>query len=229
MSIYVLERSTLAEQATSAISAQIVSGQLKPGERLTEAGLAQRFAVSRGPLREALRSLESLGLVERRGTQGTFVSNPSPDVVANSIVLRGLMEGLAARFAAGRPGTALPPLRAQVDAMRAAAAIEDTSAFFAAHTSFHATLCGMLDSALFDRILSLVRMQIGLLVRQIGEQRVGLDQIIRHHEGFLEAIASGDSDRAEHALRSRIILTGYGRLGLPIPPEIAGYVAPRTE
>lgn len=82
----------------------ILRGRFKPGERLTEVGLAKAFDVSRNPVREALRVLEVEGIVEINPRKGASVALLSTDEVQEIIELRAELEGMSARYAARRCG-----------------------------------------------------------------------------------------------------------------------------
>lgn len=91
--------STLADELLAKLRPAIVSGALRPGERLSEPELAARMAVSRGPVREALLQLENEGLVHSRTNRGTYVWTPSEADVDEILSLRAVLETLAARWA----------------------------------------------------------------------------------------------------------------------------------
>lgn len=87
---------------TDAVRQAILSGHFKPGERLTEVGLAKAFNVSRNPVREALLVLEVEGIVEISPRKGARVALLSGDEIQEIIELRAEMEGMSARYAAAR-------------------------------------------------------------------------------------------------------------------------------
>ncbi|TVL92718.1 GntR family transcriptional regulator [Streptomyces sp. SAJ15] len=91
-----------AHAVCTAIRDDIVSGAFAPGARLTEELLARRYGVSRVPVREALRTLESEGFVTSRRHAGACVAQPSPEEVADLLDIRALMEPLGAARAAQR-------------------------------------------------------------------------------------------------------------------------------
>src|SRR5262245_14348256 len=86
----------------------ILRGELAPGERLAEVGLAERLGVSRPPIRQALPALAREGLLAAAGRRGFVVRSFSPEDVLDAIETRGVLEGLAARRIAERgPATSL--------------------------------------------------------------------------------------------------------------------------
>ncbi len=88
---------SLPEQIANALVEGIISGMFKPGQRLLETELAERFGVSRGPVREALRIVEKEALVEIRPRYGAFVAQLSAKDVADIFEVRGILLSLAAR------------------------------------------------------------------------------------------------------------------------------------
>lgn len=91
---------TLPEQIADDVSRRILGGEFQPGQRVGEVELAERFGVSRGPVREAIRELEKRGLVEIFPRRGAFVASIDNDMVADTFNVRAALLGLAARYAA---------------------------------------------------------------------------------------------------------------------------------
>ncbi|HAU22025.1 MAG TPA: GntR family transcriptional regulator, partial [Erythrobacter sp.] len=89
-------------RAYDTIRALILSGELSPGEQLSEEDLAERCGVSRTPVRDALRRLEAELLVRKNESQRSFVADWSLGDVADAFELRAMVEGYAARRAAER-------------------------------------------------------------------------------------------------------------------------------
>lgn len=93
---------SLQELAYEALRGAIVSQELKPGERLVESELAERLAISRSPIREALRRLQQDGLVKVRPREGVYVSSVTADEVDDVFRVRAALEATAATLAAER-------------------------------------------------------------------------------------------------------------------------------
>src|SRR3954468_19834720 len=91
-----------AHAVCTAIRDDIISGYFPPGSRLTEELLAQRYGVSRVPVREALRTLESEGFVRTRKHAGASVAEPTEQEAADLLEIRGLLEPLGTARAAQR-------------------------------------------------------------------------------------------------------------------------------
>src|SRR5689334_6479515 len=107
----------LVEVVRQQITQAIITGVLKPGDKLVEARLGEQLGVSRVPLREAFRRLEQIGLVEKIPNRGTFVSTLNEQDVKELHTVRELHEGLAARLLAERTDpAAVARLEALLDA-----------------------------------------------------------------------------------------------------------------
>ena len=87
----------LPQQIADTLVNEIIRGTLLPGERLQETAIAERFGVSRGPIREALRIVEKEGLIEMRPRYGSFVAKLSASEVRDIFEVRGILLSLAAR------------------------------------------------------------------------------------------------------------------------------------
>jgi DNA-binding GntR family transcriptional regulator len=138
-----MARDLLRERARAGIREAIASGELKPGDQIVEAAMAARIGVSRSPVREALRELEQHGLVESIPNRGTFVAALTAADVEEVVLLRGALEGLAARLAADRMGRRdLRALEAIVERMagHTGPGAPEESAFTEADAEFHSTL-----------------------------------------------------------------------------------------
>jgi len=97
-----VRKSTRAEVLLNEIEQMIVDGIILPGEKLDETVLANKFGVSRTPVREAIRALTAIGLVENAGRQGAEVSQVSVSMLIEMFELMAVLEGMCAQLAARR-------------------------------------------------------------------------------------------------------------------------------
>ena len=97
-----LLRSVLRDQVKDRILQDIIEGRYPPGTRLIETRIARQLHVSQAPVREALRDLESVGLVESIAFRGARVRQPRPDELLEAFPVRAALESLAASLAAAR-------------------------------------------------------------------------------------------------------------------------------
>ena len=174
--------SRASDHAYAIIRAMILSGELGSGAQISEEALALRCQVSRTPVRDALRRLESDLLVRRSKSQRTFVADWSIDDIADAFELRAMLEGHAARRAAARiDRPQVERLRAHNRAILAAASAQrpDVAAFLEHNREFHAIV---LAAAASPRLAS----TLGRLVEQPvvwrTAQQYSREDLLRSHK-----------------------------------------------
>ncbi|MCK7623552.1 GntR family transcriptional regulator [Streptomyces sp. RS10V-4] len=128
---------SLREQIREHILEGIVSGRWQPGERIVERRIAVELEVSQTPVREALRELESLRLIESAPNKGVRVRNLTADDLKESYPVRAGLEQVAAELAAGRLAEDTAALEREVAALREADAIGDGEAQVRHTVAFH--------------------------------------------------------------------------------------------
>jgi DNA-binding GntR family transcriptional regulator len=218
---------TLATMAKRLIQEAIWSGRLAPGAHLVETVLADQFHISRGPLREALRSLAAEGLVEFRPGRGAFVVDPTPDQMQDMIILRAVLGGMAARYVAAKgDASVVEALRAPIGKMRVAAGRNDEKAFFDGHWDFFEILHRASNEFIFRSWQSLYGL-INIYVRRLGRPHLPLRNILRDYDVFVGILQSGDADEAEAVMRSQMLLVGFIVLERPIPKMLHAYITRR--
>ncbi|MGW5617714.1 GntR family transcriptional regulator [Streptomyces sp. NPDC003877] len=186
------------ERVTAALRREIIAGDLRPGDRLVERELAERFGVSRVPVREAIRSLVAEGFVHFETPRRTVVRRLTPTDVKELFELREALEVYAAGLAASR---ATPEDLAEVHALldRAAAATEagDAEAITDVNSRLHDRIVAIAGNSLLTEALEPVAGRLRWMTRRNEEW----SQLLVEHRELYEAIASGDPDRARaHAL-----------------------------
>ncbi|MEP9355601.1 GntR family transcriptional regulator [Xanthobacter sp. KR7-65] len=192
-----------------ALEDDIVAGRLRPGQRLDEVGLADRFGVSRTPIREALIQLAASGLVEIRPRRGAFVVLLGPRELIESFELMAEIEASCARLAAQRLG---PSDRATIAeahaACREAVACHDEAAYYPANARFHAAVY----AATGNRVLAgeALRLQRGLQPYRRLQLKVPrrMQASFAEHEAIVEALFAGDGPAAAERLRAHVLVQG---------------------
>jgi DNA-binding GntR family transcriptional regulator len=147
---------TQMTRALLSLREQILAGEFKPGERMSELRLVERFGVSRTPLRLALVELEHEGLLRGLPAGGYVVRAFTREDIRDAIELRGVLEGTAARFAAERGASrrdirALHSINDSVAPLVHLADYESFERYVAFNELFHARLLKMADSPLLER------------------------------------------------------------------------------
>lgn len=219
---------TLAESAFRRLQEAILNGELPPGARLRIEDLAAALDMSPMPVREALRRLDALGLIQHVPHRGARVAELSIDDLRDTYEARLALETLAIRRAATRFGDA--------DAKAAASALakfvrahqhDDLAAARAAHTQFH---FGLYSASGYNWVNRL----IGSLWENSERYRIAslpgrgrLEDRQREHERILEACIAHDAQRAARELHNHLTLTAnvvarkMGEADLFVPIEEA--------
>ena len=228
-----LERpSSLPKLIADKIMESIRDGQLLSGEKIVELQLAKRLNISRAPLREALKSLAAVGVVELRPNKGTYVSDFSIPKVEQLVVMRASIEGLAARIVASKmTPDMLLTLEKRLADINGASVKGDLVAWRELDWRFHEEVCVMSDNIY---LLSSWR-SISDLVRIFVNSHPGFvanaTSILANHELMLQVLASGDPELAERTFRDIILTSGFKRLKRKVPPAFSTTAArkrPRT-
>ncbi|MGF6771800.1 DNA-binding GntR family transcriptional regulator [Paraburkholderia sp. GAS199] len=211
---------SLPQLVEARIVGAIRAGDLKAGERIVETQLAKRLNVSRGPLREALKSLEANGLVFTIRGKGTYVAQVSQDDFLHMTGVRAVLEGFAARLVAvrcRREPDVLARLEASLADLERAEAQRDASVLREVDWEFHELVCSLSGNAMllttWHSISSLVR----LYQQSNVSYEVRGESVVHHHRAFLEALRSGDPDFAEQSFRGIITDTTFRALEQPVP------------
>jgi DNA-binding GntR family transcriptional regulator len=188
----------------------IITGQLTAGQQLRQRDLAQRFGVSQTPVREAMRRLESEGLVIGDTHRGFTVVVPDDGPVEENFQIRAALESLGASLAARKIDAAgLAELQRRSDEMRALA--EDDPRYAELNREFHFALYQYSRSPL---LMSLMRLLWASL--QGGPRVVRTHaESARQHDAILDALRAGDADAAS-ALTYQHIMGAQRR---PLTPE----------
>lgn len=188
----------------------IDTGIYKPGDRLVESELAERFGVSRTPIREALQRLETQSLLTRDG-RSLIVASLDHNQMAELYVVRGELEGLAARLAA-RHATdeEVRVLRQMVEDDRAL--LGDPSALARANRRFHKQVHLASHNRFLVQQLDLVHRSMALMATTSLAIEGRGELALEEHRKIVEAIAAGDGDGAYRALRDHISVAFEARL-----------------
>ncbi|MFF3285567.1 GntR family transcriptional regulator [Streptomyces sp. NPDC003023] len=195
-----------ARSVCTAIRDDIVSGVFECGGRLTEEQLARRYGVSRVPVREALRTLESEGFVVTRRHAGACVAEPTEREAADLLEVRMLLEPLgAARAAQRRTEAHLKVLRGLVRLGQERARRGQGEDLRSLGGWFHETLAQSCGSPGLTALLTQLRHKIAWMYAV--EQSVTPVEAWAEHGAIVDAVARGDAERARtltalHAERS---------------------------
>jgi DNA-binding GntR family transcriptional regulator len=199
---------TLADRVFARLQDDIVLGVLKPGTKLGETELAARYGVSRGPLREAIRRLESRRLLERIPHVGTRVASLEAADLIEIYRVREALEGLAARLAAENMTDAevaglweLLALHEQQQDLQ-----EDIAYFqHAGDLDFHYRIIqGSHNRTLIDLLIGEIYHRVRMYRYQFSMTANRPKKALGEHRRIVEAIEAGDGEMAELLMRRHI-------------------------
>jgi DNA-binding GntR family transcriptional regulator len=197
-----------SEVAMNLIRKAILTGKLAPGERLIEDELAQQLQASRTPIREALLRLANDGLVDISRNRGATVRLYEPEEIGELYEMRALLEGYAARHAAGR--IAKSGLATLDDSIERSAGIAgdregDIEELGEQNLRFHDTIIGLARSPQLESMIAQVR--VLPLVYQVYAwySPVERDSSVQYHERITRALRSRDADRAAAVMREHVL------------------------
>jgi DNA-binding GntR family transcriptional regulator len=182
----------------------ILAGRLQPGLRLVESDLTARYAVSRGPVREALRRLSADGLIEHWPHRGALVRRLTEREIRELFLIRIEMEALAARLAAAAESSerrarfmaAIRPIHS--DAPR------DPCGYLKENAAFHDAVMALADNLALRELAE--RLQLPLIMAQVGDVLTPpvLETSVREHRAIASAILEGDSAGASARMRAHL-------------------------
>jgi len=204
----IAERQTLSEQVFQTLKEAIVTGKLAQGSKITEDELAKQYGISRGPLREAIRRLESLRLLVRVPHAGTRVVTLTTEMMQEVYVIREALEGMSARLAAtnmSEEGIAeleelLNSHEASIRKSQGKEYLQDEGDldfhFWIARASNNEWLMQLLSGELYH-LLRMCRHRSS----QTPERPL---RALKEHRQIVEAIANRDAELAEILMRRHI-------------------------
>ncbi|KUF11139.1 GntR family transcriptional regulator [Pseudoponticoccus marisrubri] len=188
----------------------IRAGELKPGARLIETELAKRLGISRTPIREAIRQLESDGLVSHQPRSGATVRRLDYAEITELYEMRSVLEGTAARFAARAASEIeLSELATINDEMRAG---RDTAQLYEANRQFHRVLLNAARNRFLVKSVDSLQKTMLILGPSTMEEGDRAERAMEEHAALLDALRARDGDRAEASMRAHIEAAHRARL-----------------
>ena len=198
-----------AEALRDEIEQDIVTGRLQPGERLDEQSLADRFGVSRTPIREALMQLASTGMVELHSRRGAFVASLGLKEIIERFEAMAALEGMCGALAARRiTDEQRAMLLAVHEECQNEAKNGASDPYYYANERFHQAIYEASHNTylaeqarqLHNRLKPYRRLQLR------ARHRIG--HSLTEHQKIVDAIMAGDSAKAEQRLRDHILVQG---------------------
>jgi len=184
----------LGDQVAGELRRMIITGRYAPGTTLVESHLAEKFNLSRGPIRDALKTLAAEGLVDTNRRSATVVGLSGADI-DELFSLREAMERLALEIALGRDRRGLTEgLQAALRGMRRAAEERDPNAFTAADLRFHSVFYDVAAHRRLGDVWAQYRPTIEMLLLASNERYADLTPSVRAHELLARLVEEGDPE-----------------------------------
>jgi len=217
----ILEHVSLPEAVGRALRRRILNNELPAETRLVEANLAAEFGVSRGTIRDAMRSLQAEGLIAIVPRRYTVVTRMSPDDAEDVCFARYVLEdaGFEGGFGPNRKEL-VRNLRLALEHMSVAARTDDMDALVDSDTRFHELLIEMSGRRRLKDLWSMLNSQMGAVMREeIERQGISLLDAVERHRGLFEAVSDGDLSRLRREIRVHY-LTGFPDRDGPAPSPL---------
>lgn len=196
---------TLPEKIQSSLEGAILQGKIKPGDRLIENELSHRLGISRGPIREAFRSIEKEGLIKMVPRKGAVVCSLSLEDLSETYEIISVLEGLAGRLFCER-GTEedLARLKKLYREMETQVTNNNLSKYKELNRRFHDVFISGSRNKRIEQICSTIQKQI-LWFQKVTLSYKGRPEIsLKEHKRMLGAFSKRDSERAEHEVREHM-------------------------
>jgi DNA-binding GntR family transcriptional regulator len=184
---------------------RILDGDYKPGDRLLELQIAEELGTSQGPVREAFRELEAMGLIESTPYRGTRVREVTDEEIEDSYQVRAVLEQLAAELAASKLKANTESLSKELDAFRQAAVRRDVKRYSKHDMEFHRQIVDAAGNQLLAQLWNSVVLEsrfIATIKQRIGEDE--LERLADAHAPIVEALRRGDGPLAGQLARDLI-------------------------
>ena len=215
-----IRKENLYESVVKHIQSQIINGQLKPGDKLPpQDKFAQQLGVSRVTLREALKALDSMGLVNIQQGGGTYISEVTPDLIMQPILpaimmKESLMEIVEARIyvemgtvslcAKNRDQEVLIRLQKTVERMERSLKEEDPELFSSSDLEFHLAIGQGSGNSILARILKIIQ---DILYRQ--QKKINIfpqirQESYRYHQDIIQRIKNQDVEGARDSMLAHL-------------------------
>ena len=198
-----------ADQIAEEIQEQIFAGSFKDGERLDEIRLAEKFGVSRTPLREALKKVALLGIVEKIPNRGVFVHQPGPIELLEMFEVMSELESICGRLAAKRISeSALKKLHEANAKCKKSIKNNNPDSYYLENEQFHKIIYNQSGNRFLEKEAIKLQKRLQPFRRIQLRFRGRIEQSMSEHEIIVQALTIGDASMAESALRNHVAVQG---------------------
>jgi DNA-binding GntR family transcriptional regulator len=214
-----VQRAILREQIKDVLLERILRGVYAPDDRIVEIRVAEEFAVSQAPVREALRELEILRLVISEPFRGARVRRLRRDELTEIYPVRAALEEVAARVAALRMVGEVGALAREVEAMRGAASARDLHRFVSHDVAFHRLFVHASANQTLIEVWEALHVDLRTRLTLI-ERTEELEDVAEAHVPLMDALGAGDAVLAGRLVREHI--EAFGRWVAEHLPPVDG-------
>lgn len=202
-----LARIPLSQQIRDQLLERIMRGELHPGSRLVELKIAAEYSTSQAPVREALRELEAMGVVETLPNKGARVRTITNEELRQLYDVRAQLESYAAQLATENGAQLKSKLKDAVKQMKKAARESDSRGFASHNSAFHRIIVESSGNKVLLDLWQTLNVQTRTMTN-VTRSRRNLMDLAESHLPIIDAIASGNSEHAnqiakEHVLSNR--------------------------
>jgi DNA-binding GntR family transcriptional regulator len=199
------QRGSVSQRLSDILREAIVNVDLPPGTALTENDVANRFGVSRTPVREAFRILLSDGLLVVTPQKGSFVSKLSRSALQDALFVREALECAAVRLATRAPLEQRRQLVRIVERQREAIKYQDVDGTLRADEDLHRAILELSGHGNTWPLVQQARIHLARLRRIANKKLKGSEDALEHHVRIVDAVMRGADDEAVELLRSHIV------------------------
>lgn len=190
-----LDHQPISARIRNVLLERIIAGEYAAGERLVELQLAREFGSSQAPVREALRDLETAGLVTIKPRRGSFVNDYHASAQHEIYIVRGALEEAAMRLAMPHLKEDASALAAHLEGMREAASEHDMEGMILHSVGFHRVIMRTSANELLLRMWESLHVEIHSRKTAL-QPNLDMSAVAESHAPILEAVQAGDTERA---------------------------------
>lgn len=202
----VINHKTLVAAIVEDLEQKIAEGILLPGQRLIEAELCKKMKVSRSPIREAFRILESRGFVVNEPRKGISVASITPQEAEDIYIIRAYLESVATYLAVKKQNLqVLTKLKKLHNRMIKVAARENISAYFNLNLKFHEILINASENRRLIQLIDTFVKQTMLYRIEAAKVPDWMNSSLENHQTLIRLFESGDAEEAERVRKNMIL------------------------
>lgn len=199
-----LPRTSLTRQIRDQLLERIMAGSLQPGDRLIELRIASEFSTSQAPVREALRELEALGVIETAPNKGARVRTITNSELRQLYDVRAQLESYATLLVCQNAAPVKAKLDEAVRSMKRAARNSDSMEFANHNSQFHRIIIEASGNRILLELWETLNVQSRTMTN-VRRSRRNLMQLADSHLPIIESIAAGDADEATALAKAHVL------------------------